>query len=93
MFHFGLTLPDLKTYYKDTVIKTVTYLCKDRSVQQRNKLEKSDTEAHIYGQLIFNKDKSSSMKLKTVFATNDSVTTGLLLLLSHFSRVQLSVTP
>lgn len=56
MFNFGLTLPDLKTYYKDTVIKTVRYLHKDRSAQQWNKLEKSDTDAHIYGQLIFNKD-------------------------------------
>lgn len=77
MFNFGLTLPDLKTYYKDTVIKMVRYLHKDRSVQQWNKLEKSDTDAHIYCQLIFNKDKSNSMELKTVFSS-DSVTTGQL---------------
>ncbi|MEA1024853.1 hypothetical protein U6Z35_20940, partial [Bacillus subtilis] len=55
----GLSLPDLRTYYTATVVKTAWYWYNDRYIDQWNRIENPDINSSTYEQLILDKGPKS----------------------------------
>jgi hypothetical protein len=56
----GITIPHLKIYYRAIVIRTVWYWYRDRWVDQWNRIQDPELNPHIYVQLVFDKDATTT---------------------------------
>jgi hypothetical protein len=64
----GITILDLKLYYRATVIKTAWHWYRDRQVDQWNRTEDQEIKPYTYRHLIFDKEaKNIQRKKESIF--------------------------
>ena len=63
----GTTLPNLRQYYRITVIKTDTYWHKNGRIDQWHRIESPEINPHTCGQLVYGKRGKTSQWRKDSF--------------------------